>query len=247
MDNRALRGVTAVILAGGKGTRIAHLLPDVPKPMASVAGRPFLDWVLLQLARDGVGSFLLSTGHLGEVIEAHIAQVPVGGIRARCVREDVPCGTAGGFLNAVRADPEPPAGGYLVVNGDSMVLADVGLLVREALRQGWDAALFGLVVEDARRYGSLDIGANGLLRGFNEKGRASGTINVGVYWFSSSCVTRFSARIPLSFEVDVFPALIASGSRIGVVTVQAPFIDIGTPESMAEAEAFVKQHLWKQE
>jgi D-glycero-alpha-D-manno-heptose 1-phosphate guanylyltransferase len=243
MGNGELGETTAVILAGGKGTRIAHLLPDLPKPMASVAGRPFLDWILLQLARDGVGSFLLSTGHLGEVIEAHLAQAPVGGIRTRCVREDVPCGTAGGFLNAVRADCESPLGGYLVVNGDSMVLANVGSLVSKAMRQGWDGALFGLVVEDARRFGSLNVAADGLLNGFNEKGAACGVINAGVYWFSPGCVARFPSHMPLSFEFDVFPALIAGGARIGVVTVEAPFIDIGTPESMAVAEEFVRKHV----
>ena len=243
MDSSELSGVTAVLLAGGRGTRIAHLLPDVPKPMANVAGRPFIDWVLLQLARDGVVSFLLSTGHQGEIIEAHLAQVPVGGIRTRCVREDVPCGTAGGFLNAVRADPEPPHGGYLVVNGDSLVLTNVGLLVREAMRQGWHAALFGLVVEDAYRFGSLNVSGDGLLKGFNEKGASRGMINAGVYWFSPDCIARFPGQMPLSFEFDVFPALIAGGARIGVVTVEAPFIDIGTPESMAEAETFVRKHL----
>jgi len=235
--------VTAVILAGGKGTRIAHLLRDVPKPMACVAGRPFLDWVLLQLAHDGIGSFLVSTGHLGEVIAEHLAKRPVAHIRTRCVCEDVPCGTAGGFLNAVHAESEVPSGGYLVVNGDSMILADTGALVREARQQGWDAALFGLTVEDARRYGSLNVATNGLLNGFNEKGAVSGVINAGVYWFSAECVARFPSQIPLSFEFDVFPALIKSGVRIGVVEIVAPFIDIGTPESMAEAETFIRSHL----
>jgi NDP-sugar pyrophosphorylase family protein len=124
-----------------------------------------------------------------------------------------------------------------------MVLADVGQLVSEATRQRWDAALFGLIVEDARRFGSLDIDADGLLRGFNEKGVARGVINAGVYWFSPDCVARFPNQMPLSFEFDVFPALIAGGARIGVVIVEAPFIDIGTPASMAEAESFVRGHL----
>lgn len=231
-----------MILAGGKGTRVAHLLPGIPKPMACVAGRPFIDWVVLQLSKDGIETFLLSTGHLGEGIESHFKANPVDGVRIRCVQESSPCGTAGGFLNVLRAQPETPQGGYLVVNGDSLVVADTGRLVREARRQGWDAALFGLTVEDARRFGSMDVSEEGLLNGFREKGSVSGIINAGVYWFSPACVTRFPHRLPLSFEVDVFPSLVAGGARIGVMAVEAPFIDIGTPASMSEADAFIQSH-----
>ena len=242
MQKAEMGDVMVVILAGGAGTRVAHLLPGIPKPMAQVMGRPFLDWIVEQLMRYGFRSFLISTGHLGEVIEEHIACIRYEGCDVKCVQEFVPCGTAGGFLNTVRVCAAP-SGGYLVVNGDSMVLADARLLVSTAKRQAWDAALFGLKIEDARRYGALEIDAAGLLKGFREKGAASGVINVGAYWIGSDCLAYFPKRLPLSFEHDVFPALIAGGARVGVVSVEAPFIDIGTPESINEAGAFIAVHL----
>lgn len=234
--------VLVVILAGGAGTRVAHLLPGIPKPMAEVGGRPFLDWVIFHLTRHGFSSFLISTGHLGGAIEEHVATTRFAGAAVQCVRELVPGGTGGGFLNAVRANATP-RGGYLVVNGDSLVLADPRLLVAAAREKAWDAALFGSGVADARRYGTLETDTAGLLKVFREKGAASGVINVGVYWIGGDCLAHFPQRSPSSFELDVFPALIAAGARVGVVEVDAPFIDIGTPGSMGKAGAFIAAHL----
>src|ERR1051325_9263224 len=92
--------VVAVELAGGFGTRIKHLLGDIPKPMAPVAGKPFLEWVIRYLAKQGINKVVLSTGHLAEVIKKHFQDSPVTGVTVKCVRETTPLGTAGGFLHA---------------------------------------------------------------------------------------------------------------------------------------------------
>src|SRR5512141_1989233 len=122
--NLELSQVEAVVLAGGFGTSVAHLLAGIPKPMVPVAGRPFLEWVVRYLARQGVGKVILSTGHLAEVVEAHFPGQPVARVVTRCVPETRPLGTAGGFLNAVRVSNEKPEA-WLVLNGDSLVLADL--------------------------------------------------------------------------------------------------------------------------
>ena len=85
-----LSQVEAVVLAGGFGTRIAHLLEGVPKPMVPVGGRPFLEWVVRYLARQGIQKVILSTGHLAEVIEAHFLPQPVAGVLTRCIAETRP-------------------------------------------------------------------------------------------------------------------------------------------------------------
>ena len=79
--------VVAVVLAGGFGTRVAHLLPGVPKPMVPVAGKPFLEWVVRCLARQGIPKAILSTGHLANVVESHFRTQPVAGMVTRCVAE----------------------------------------------------------------------------------------------------------------------------------------------------------------
>jgi D-glycero-alpha-D-manno-heptose 1-phosphate guanylyltransferase len=235
-------GILTVILAGGYGTRVAHLLPSVPKPMASISGRPFVEWVVKFFNACGLTRFVLSTGHLGDVIESHFQYHPIQGVEVLCRREMSPLGTGGGFLNAI-ADAAPGTRGFLVANGDSMVVADPTVLARNANANGWDAAVLGLEAPDASRYGSLQVAPDQTLRAFAEKHFGAGLINAGVYWFASECVAQFPDKRPLSFELDVFPGLLAKGARIGVLAASSPFIDIGTPASLAEAEIFIREHL----
>ena len=100
--------ITAVVLAGGFGTRIRHLLPDLPKPMAPVNGRPFLEWVVRYLAAQKIRRVIISTGHLAEIVAGHFQSQPVKNVRVSCVPETRPLGTAGGFLNAIRGAAENP-------------------------------------------------------------------------------------------------------------------------------------------
>ena len=236
-----LSRAVAVVLAGGFGTRVAHLLPGVPKPMVPVAGKPFLEWVVRWLARQGVRKVILSTGHLAEVVEAHFRSQPVPGIATRCMAEAQPLGTAGGFLHAVRSSGEA-AEAWLVLNGDSLIFADLAQAAAELSHPAVEGVIIGRAVADASRYGTLAIGAAGELRGFLEKRPGKGVINAGVYLLRDSLVRQLPERRPLSFEQQVFPELVAQGVVLKVHAVEAPFLDIGTPESLRQAEAFVGEH-----
>jgi D-glycero-alpha-D-manno-heptose 1-phosphate guanylyltransferase len=234
-----LSQVVAVVLAGGFGTRVAHLLSGVPKPMAPVAGRPFLEWVVRCLARQGIPKVLLSTGHLAEVVEQHFRFQPVAGVITRCFAETQPLGTGGGFLNAVRLSGEKPEA-WLVLNGDSLVFADLTLAAAELSNPAVAGVVIGCAVADASRYGTLAIGPAGELLGFTEKRPGKGVINAGIYLLRDSLVRQFPGTLPLSFEQEVFPKLIAQGVLLKVCAVEAPFLDIGTPESLRQAESFVE-------
>ena len=236
-----LSQAVAVVLAGGFGTRVAHLLPGVPKPMVPVAGKPFLEWVVRYLARQGIRKVILSTGHLAEVVEAHFRTQPVAGVVTRCMAETQPLGTAGGFLNAVRLSGETPAA-WLVVNGDSLVFANLTQAAAELSNPAVAGVVIGCAVADASRYGTLAIGPAAELRGFLEKRPGRGVINAGTYLLQHSLVRQFPNRVPLSFEQEVFPQLVAQGFLLRVCAVEAPFLDIGTPESLQQAESFVGQN-----
>jgi D-glycero-alpha-D-manno-heptose 1-phosphate guanylyltransferase len=233
--------VTAVVLAGGFGTRIQHLLRDLPKPMAPVNGRPFVEWVLRYLAKQGLRSAILSTGYLAESVEQHFQSQPVKGITVQCVPETQPLGTGGGFLNAVKAATEKPAG-WLVLNGDSMVLAPLEPMFNSLSDPALSGALIGVPMLDASRYGTIESGTTGELVAFKEKRPGAGTINAGVYLFRHSVVESFARPGPFSFEKDVFPELVARRARLKVCVTQAPFLDIGTPESLPLAESFIREH-----
>jgi D-glycero-alpha-D-manno-heptose 1-phosphate guanylyltransferase len=235
-----------VLLAGGFGTRVAHLLPNVPKPLAEVAGRPFIEWVIRYFKGYGVERFILSTGYLSETIERHFVGNPVPDVTVFCIKEPTPLGTAGGFLNAIKSFPEP-RNGWLVANGDSLVVTNPAILIEAARKNDWSAAILGLEVSDASRFGSLLMDSDGTLQSFAEKRAGAGLINAGVYWLSAGSRHEFPPQRPLSFELDVFPHFIAKGMRTGVVPVSAPFMDIGSPSSLAEAEAFIKRLIGNKE
>ena len=231
--------VTAVVLAGGLGTRVRHLLPDLPKPMAPVAGKPFLEWVLRYLAAQGLKRVLISTGYHSEIVAQHFRVSVVKGVQITCVAESEPLGTAGGFLHAVRASGEQPPV-WVVLNGDSLIFADLGSAMSEFTQPSCSGVIIGRSVSDTSRYGSLLVGpANELLR-FAEKRGGAGLINSGIYCLRHALLDELQGGSPLSFEKDVFPAAIARGTMLKVVSTVEPFLDIGTPETLPQAEQFIR-------
>ena len=231
--------ISAVILAGGSGVRLREVLPEWPKPMAIVAGRPFLEWVIRYLAAQGIRRFILSTGYLGEVIESHFSG-GLGVLDISCVREPTPLDTAGGFLNCVAAADARPAW-WMVCNGDSLTTADLGdLLSGTAAETDVAGAMLGVEVADTGRYGSLTVSASGVLEGFAEKRSGRGIINTGVYLFRDEFVRALGRVRPLSFEREVFPAAVEDGVRLRVAVTHGAFLDIGTPAALAQAGDFVE-------
>jgi NDP-sugar pyrophosphorylase family protein len=232
----------AVILAGGYGTRIRHLLADLPKPMAPVNGRPFVEWIVRWLAAQQIRRVVLSTGYLAEVIARHFASQPVAGVTVTCVPETTPLGTAGGFLNAVRASGLRPAA-WCLLNGDSLTFPDLAEATGVLGDDSVSGVIFGRELPDASRYGTLVSDAGGRLVCFAEKRPGRGVINSGIYVLRDSLLVKFGAKRPLSLEQDVFPALTGGGVSLRVLTMNAPFLDIGTPETLPQADLFIRQNL----
>ncbi len=232
-------GITAVVLAGGKGTRIAGLYPDVPKPMIPVAGRPFLHWVTAWLVENEIDDIVYLIGHLARTIESWVAAQDKTwpGTRLRTVAEAVPLGTGG----AVRACLDLCDPWVLVLNGDSLVKTDLAPVRRRVADESLDGAIVGVPMTDTSRYGTLDIDGKGRLRGFFEKRPGSGVINGGVYLLKRDLLARFPTGSPMSMEVDVIPGLLVQGARLAVAVSERPFLDIGTPESVVLADEFIRE------
>jgi D-glycero-alpha-D-manno-heptose 1-phosphate guanylyltransferase len=231
--------VAAVILAGGFGTRIKHILKDVPKPMALVEGRPFVEWVIRFFRAQGIRRFVLSTGYKAEIVEQYFEKQPVPGSQILCIREDRPLGTAGGFLNGVeRSEWTSPL--WLVANGDSLAITALDKFIHRGSSVGIDASLIGLSVTDTARFGALQVSPDGNLVGFVEKQPGFGLINAGVYLFKATTLKQFPCTRPLSFEMEVFPSFLERSTRVAVESVSAPFLDIGTPASLEQAGNFIK-------
>jgi D-glycero-alpha-D-manno-heptose 1-phosphate guanylyltransferase len=223
-----------VVLAGGFGTRLRGVLPDgLPKPMASIAGRPFLKHLLDRAISQGVKGIHLLVGYAAEVICRHFGN-SYGGGPVTYSFEDVPLGT-GGALKA--AEPEL-AEEFLLVNGDTF--ADVSYRGLLDLLGSSSLSMSIANIEDVGRYGSVITDVD-VVVGFREKGAVGpGMVNAGIYACRRDLLDLLPDQASFSFEVDFLePELPRLRPRFQVV--DSGIIDIGTPESYAFANAFFGQ------
>ncbi|PHV61115.1 sugar phosphate nucleotidyltransferase [Cyanobacterium aponinum] len=233
--------ITAVILAGGFGTRVKHLLPDIPKPMAKVLDKPFLEWIIRYLHQQNINNFLLSTGYLSTIIKNYFNTSLFDNLSIKCYEELEPLGTGGGFINAVKQD-KSYTDYWLVANGDSLIFSNLKPFFECLNDDTVEGVILGLTVEDSSRYGSLKFDDDYNLISFAEKKDGKGIINGGIYLFKNDVLAKFPQNNKLSFEYDIFPYLLSQGCKIKVHITSAPFLDIGTPETLIQAEKFIAEN-----
>ncbi len=232
---------SAVILAGGRGTRLAGVVADRPKPLAPVAGRPFLEWLLLALRARGIRRALLLGGHLGDRLETWARSAgPRLGMDLPVTVEPRPRGTGGALRLALPAVAEDP---LLVLNGDSLVAPlPLETLAARHRETGAAATLLAVTVPDASRFGTLALDGAGRVREFREKDPAGGpgTVSAGVCLLSRAVVEAIPAGRAVSLEREVLPALAARG-ELAALPVAGRLLDIGTPESFRAAPAVLPE------
>lgn len=222
----------AIILAGGLGTRLQAVVSDVPKPLAPVAGRPFVAFLLDRLAAAGLHRCILAIGHKGEMIEAAIGH-DWQGMRIDYSFETQPLGTGGALaLAAARVEGDAAH----VLNGDTYLAYDP--LEFESATRAHEARV-GLAlayVPEVGRYGAVDA-SEGRVRGFREKGGAgAGWINAGCYCFTRTALDALPRDKTFSLENDFIVPLVSSGDRVAAYAATEGFIDIGVPEDYALAQ-----------
>ena len=219
-----------LILAGGRGTRLRTVVNDVPKPMASVNGRPFLEYLINYWIGQGIGHCILSVGYRREVIMKHFGQ-NYRGVRIDYAIEETPLGTGGGLLLAVeKLDKSAP---FLLLNGDTFFEVALAELAEFHLkrRSDWTFSLFK--TNEKKRYMGMEVGTDGrvlsLQSGSDQPGQFA---NGGVYLVNPATLSS-SAWTPgskLSLEDDILPTLFAGGSRFFGHACNGRFIDIGLPD-----------------
>ena len=221
----------AIVLAGGLGTRLRSVVADLPKPMAPVAGRPFLAWILDRLAQAGFERAVLAVGYRHEAIEQHFGHAYRGMLLDYAV-EAQPLGTGGAIRLAAERVGEWPV---FVLNGDTFLELDYGAMLDAHLCGQEQMSLAACRVADASRYGALDL-HEGHVRGFLEKGRSGpGVINAGTYLLSQSVLERIPRGAPFSFEQQLLVPEV-SAIRPAAFQTDGLFIDIGVPEEYARAQ-----------
>ena len=227
--------MTAFVLAGGLGTRIAGLYPDLPKAMVPVAGRPFIDVLIERLARAGLTDVVLCAGHRSGPLVDHVQ-----GTGVRVVVEDEPRGTAGALAFA-RAQTGHGDETFLALNGDTFAEFDPDALLALHRTLSADATLACYQVTEAEARGTVEPCEDGRLSGFREKAaRGPGWVSGGVYALEPRALDGVPVDRATSLEIDVFPALLAQGRTLGAWRAPGGFWDMGTPEGLREAEARLK-------
>src|ERR1700677_3502472 len=226
----------ALLLAGGLGTRLRSVLPDLPKPLAPVRGRPFITYLFDQLADAGWTRCVLCLGYKAEQIRETCGD-HYGPLALEYSVETEPLGTGGAVRLAL---PHIRAERFLLLNADSYCDAPLADLVRFHKAHGKPASLTSVEVPDTSRYGGLKIAEDGRIVAFAEKNDSSacGPINAGIYLFETDLVGDIPEGRPVSLEREMFPQWIEKGMMAWQT--RSAFIDIGTPESYAQVERYLQ-------
>jgi D-glycero-alpha-D-manno-heptose 1-phosphate guanylyltransferase len=222
----------AVVLAGGLGTRLRSVVSDVPKPMASIAGRPFLELLMGNLGRNGFTRVVLSVGYMADAIIGHFGD-SWRGLQLAYAVEDTPLGTGGAIREALA---RCESAHVHVFNGDTYLGLDC-----DATERVWSACREPVIVarqvEDTARYGRLEVDADDRIVRFLEKDASGGPglINAGCYLLPREIVAGFPDAEMFSFESDYLRDAV-SRRVFRALPTDADFIDIGTPEDYARAQ-----------
>jgi D-glycero-alpha-D-manno-heptose 1-phosphate guanylyltransferase len=248
-----IRDMQAVILCGGAGTRLKDVLPGVPKALAPVAGRPFLDHILRSLAGAGIADVVLCVGVHGDAIREYCRLNAAPGIALVCSQERKPLGTGGALKHAEKLIRSHS---FFLLNGDTLLDFDLPSLIAQhrATRAAITMVLTSIstVQTDAeQRYGNVEVAADNRITRFREKAimakRTSlnghkadalgnaGYVNAGSYLMQKDILRKLPSAPPaVSLEKEILPKYIGKG--LYGYRAHGFFIDIGVPEDLRRAQ-----------
>lgn len=229
-------GRQAVILSGGFGTRLSHVVQDVPKPMAPIQDKPFLKYIIENLKKQEFDNFVFLTGYKSEFIEDYFKDLK----NAIFIKEETALGTGGAILNAYSKLRDE----FFVINGDTFFDIDFSILEDFGKQKPCTLAL--RYSNDIERYGFAEISDNFEIISFKEKGnlpndRIDGYINGGIYYLKKDILKKYVENFNnqfISLETDIFPKLLEKNKLYGI-PIGGFFIDIGIPDDYYKAQNLI--------
>ena len=229
--------LTAMILAGGMGTRLRPVLADRQKVAAEVAGTPFIAYLLRQVEKAGVRKAILCAGYRAQSLKTAV-QGLFPRLEVKFSIEERPLGTGGALRLALKSCMEKE---FLVMNGDSFFDLDLNAFLAFSERASESAVISLRRMENVARYGMVRLPSGKIAR-FEEKGafRGAGWINAGIYRIRREVLEQIPEQTLCSLEREIFPRLAENGELAGYPA-EGMFIDIGTPESFLEAQKLLEK------
>ena len=231
----------AILLVGGKGTRLRPLTLSAPKPLLPTAGVPFLAHQLMRAAECGITHVVLATSYRAEMFTEAFGDGAAFGLSIDYVYESTPLGTGGGIRNAaalLRGGPDDPV---VVLNGDILSAHDLPAQVDLHRKKDAAVTLHLVEVDDPTRYGCVPIDGAGHVTAFLEKtpNPVTNRINAGCYVFKRSVIDSIPAGEVVSVERETFPGLISDGAVVMGFPESAYWLDVGTPEAFVRGSCDV--------
>ncbi|KUL33964.1 GDP-mannose pyrophosphorylase [Streptomyces sp. NRRL F-4489] len=232
----------AILLVGGKGTRLRPLTVHTPKPMVPAAGVPFLTHQLARARAAGVEHIVLATSYLAEVFEPYFGDGSELGLHLEYVTEEEPLGTGGALRNVASRLHSAPGDPVLIFNGDILTGLDIRALLDTHRTTGADVSLHLTRVEDPRAFGLVPTDETGRVTAFLEKPQTpeeivTDQINAGAYVFNRAVLDTIPAGRPVSVERETFPGLLADGAHLQGMVDSTYWLDLGTPQAFVRGSA----------
>jgi len=230
MSNRS-----AILLVGGRGTRLAPLTNNTPKPMLQVAGVPFTEHQIVKARGAGITEIVLATSFKAELFEPYFGDGKNFGISIKYAVEEVALGTGGAISNA--SAMLEGSGPVAIFNGDVLSKHDLAGQFKAHEANGADVTLYLTEVEDARAYGAVELDGSGRVTAFNEKMENPPTniINAGCYIFNREIIDSIPFGKVISVERETFPQLLSNGAKVFGFIDKSYWLDIGTPAALLKA------------
>ena len=224
-----------ILLVGGRGTRLAPITSEIPKPMLPIAGKPVTEHQILAAQRAGITTLVLATSYLSEVFIPYFGDGSKWGIDLRYAVEKEPLGTGGAIANAAaHLDEGAPDQAVVVFNGDVLSQHNLAAQIEFHKKAEADVTLHLIQVEDARAFGCVPTTADGRVEAFLEKmeNPLTNWINAGCYVFNREVVDSIPRDTVVSVERETFPQLINDKRRVFAYKEAAYWLDIGNPRAL---------------
>ena len=229
----------AVIMAGGKGTRLGELTRDTPKPLMSVAGRSIIEWIVLNVIGGGIREIFVSVNHMADQIEEHLGDGSRLGCTIRYLREesDRPLGTAGSLRLLLEARPDltHPA---LVMNGDLMVQFDPAQLLEHHRRQEAAVTVSVRSYQHEIPFGVVESDDRNEVTAITEKPTISCDVNAGVYAVAPEAMRLLPEGRPSTMP-ELVQVCLDRGERVAAWRIDSEWIDVGSPVDLARAKGLL--------
>ncbi len=220
----------AVILVGGKATRLLPLTVNTPKAIIPVLNTPFLEHVIRHLGRHQIEEIILAQGHLAQPIEGYLGDGSQFGVKLSYVVEDTPRGTAGAVKNAESYLDDA----FLVLNGDVFTDLDITAMIDFHRQRKAKATIALTPVDDPTAYGLIETSAESRVTRFLEKPSweevTTNMINAGTYVLEPDVLAQIPPETKVSIERETFQQLLAQGEPVYAYSSSAYWVDMGTPE-----------------